>query len=327
MIVVASSNGVVGIEDAVQVLREGGSALDAVEAGIRLVEANPEDHSVGYSGYPNLLGDVELDASIMDGNTMAAGAVGALKGYTYAISVARKVMEKLPHVFLVGDGAARFAGEMGFEARDLLTPEPRQVWMDRLQRDLPPDVLSRLREQPDLWKWVEVATDPKKAGGTVNFLAQDADGDICAGASTSGWAWKYPGRLGDSPIIGAGVYADSRFGAAACTGMGEMAIRACTAHSIVIYLKMGADAGGAGHQAMVDLNDLEGPYLSDMNTLVLDREGNHAGFSSSEGRSYVYMTEAMNGPVYAPRAVVSVKYRWERNREAAPSASGSENSI
>lgn len=315
MIVVASTNGVVGIEEAVHVLRDGGSAVDAVEAGIRLVEANPEDHSVGYSGYPNLLGEVELDASIMDGSTLAAGAVGALKGCTYAISVARNVMDKLPHVFLVGDGAARFAREMGFDMGDLLTDEPRQVWLDRLQRDLPSDVFNQLAEQPDLWRWVEVATDPEKAGGTVNFLAQDADGNICAGASTSGWAWKYPGRLGDSPVIGAVTYADSRSGAAACTGMGEMAIRACTAHSIVMYLKMGAGVVDAGRQAMADLNDLEGPYLGDMNTVVLDREGNHAGFSSSEGGSYIYMTEAMNEPAHAPRVVVPVKYRWERTRE------------
>jgi len=312
VIVVASSNGIVGIKEAVRVLQNGGSAVDAVEAGIRLVEADPEDHTVGYSGYPNLLGEVELDASIMDGCTLAAGAVGALKGYTYAISVARKVMEKLPHVLLVGDGAARFAGEMGFESCDLLTEGPKQVWLDRLQRDLPANVVEELPARSDLWRWVEVATDPERAGGTVNFLAQDGGGNICAGASTSGWAWKYPGRLGDSPVIGAGVYADNRYGAAACTGMGEMAIRACTAHSVVLYLKMGASVEDAGRQAMIDLNDLKGPYLSDMNTLVLDREGNHAGFASAEGGSYVYMTDDMSEPAYAARTVVPVKYRWVR---------------
>jgi len=313
VIIVASSNGVVGIEEAMRVLREGGSAVDAVEVGIRLVEANPEDHSVGYSGYPNLLGDVELDASIMDGSTLAAGAIGALRGYMHAISVARKVMDSLPHVFLVGDGAARFAGEMGFQPCNLLTEEPQQVWLDRLRKELPASVLDGLAEQPDLWKWVEVATDPERAGGTVNLLAQDAAGDICAGASTSGWAWKYPGRLGDSPVIGAGVYADSRFGAAACTGMGEMAIRACTAHSVVFYMKTGASAEEAGCQAMMDLNDLQGPYLGEMNALVLDCEGNHAGFSSSEGGTYFYMSDEMSEPARVPRTRVSVKYRWVRH--------------
>ncbi len=105
MIVMASKNGAVGIKEAVHVLKEGGTAVDAVETGIRLVEENPDDHTVGYSGYPNLLGEVELDASIMNGRTLESGAVGAMKGYPYAISVARKVMETLPHVMLVGEGA------------------------------------------------------------------------------------------------------------------------------------------------------------------------------------------------------------------------------
>src|SRR5689334_2921775 len=121
MIVVTSANGVIGLPAAVEILRAGGTALDAVEAATRLVEANPDDHTVGYGGYPNLLGEVELDASIMDGRTLRAGAVGALKGYRHPISVARKVMAELPHVLLVGEGAARFAAEMGFEAEDLLT--------------------------------------------------------------------------------------------------------------------------------------------------------------------------------------------------------------
>ena len=316
MIVVAGSNGVVGIKEAVRVLRDSGSAVDAVEAGIRLVESNPKDHSAGYGGFPNLLGEVELDASIMDGRTLAAGAVGALRGYTNAISVARKVMDILPHVFLVGDGATRFAREMGFAPCDLLVEDSRRVWLERLQRDLPPKALDSLSDRSDLWKWVEIASDPEKARGTVNFLAQDASGNICAGASTSGWAWKYPGRLGDSPVIGAGTYADSRYGAAACSGMGEMAIRACTAHSIVLYLRMGMSVEGAGKQAMIDLKDLEGAYLGVMNALVLDHEGNHTGFSSTYGSTYVYMTVDMSEPVHASRRVVPVRGRWVRSHVA-----------
>src|SRR5215212_7442559 len=123
MIVVASANGRVGIHRAMAVLRRGGPALDAVEAGTRLVEDNPEDHSVGTGGLPNLLGQVELDASIMDGRTLAAGAVAGLQGYPNPISVARRVMTDLPHVLLVGDGAARFAQEAGFQAVELLTEE------------------------------------------------------------------------------------------------------------------------------------------------------------------------------------------------------------
>jgi beta-aspartyl-peptidase (threonine type) len=310
MIVVASKNGVVGIKEAMGVLEAGGSAVDAVEAGIRLVEANPDDHSVGYGGYPNLLGQVELDASIMDGRDLAAGAVGAMQGYKYPISVARKVMDNLPHVFLVGRGAERFAAEMGFERCDLLTEEARQVWERRLRADMSEEALARLDEQPDLWKWIEITTDPERAKGTVNFIAQDAQGHLCAGVSTSGWAWKYPGRLGDSPVVGAGVYADSRYGAAACTGMGEMAIRAGTARSVAIYLKAGLSLAEACRQAMVDLNDLGGRYLSRMSFIAVDRNGRHAGFSNAEGNAYIYMTDGMDEPEEVERTYVRTKERW-----------------
>ena len=310
MIVVASRNGIVGIVEAMRVLSAGGSALDAVEAGIRLVEANPDDHTVGFSGYPNLLGQVEVDAGIMDGRDLAAGAVGALQGIEHPISVARKVMEHLPHVLLVGQGAARFAAEMGFQRREMLTEEARQTWEAGLQAAMPPGVYRQLADLPDLWRWVEIATDPERARGTVNFLAQDAAGDLCAGTSTSGWAWKYPGRLGDTPVVGAGLYADNRYGAVGCTGMGEMAIRAGTALSLVHYLKMGLSLAEAGRQAMTDLNDLGGRYRSRMHLIALDRDGNHAGFSSAEGSSYIYITEGMPEPEEVPRTYVPVETQW-----------------
>ena len=313
MIVVASKNGIVGIKESMRVLEAGGSAVDAVEAGIRLVEANPDDHTVGYSGYPNLLGQVELDASIMDGCNLAAGAVGAMQGYKHPVSVARKVMDNLPHVFLVGRGAERFAAEMGFERCNLLTKEARQVWEERLRADMSKEALNRLAERSDLWKWVEIATDPERAKGTVNLLARDAQGNICAGASTSGWAWKYPGRLGDSPIIGAGIYADNRYGAAACTGMGEMAIRASTARCVVLYLKMGLSLAQAGRQAMEDLNDLGGRYLSRMSFIAMDQDGHCAGFSNAEGKTLIWMTENMDEPEEMPRTHVRTKELWRRN--------------
>ncbi len=316
MLLITSQNGKVGIEAAMQVLKGGGSAMDAVEAGIRLVEANPDDHSVGYGGYPNLLGEVELDAAIMDGSDLTSGAVGALKGYPYPISVARKVLEKLPHVFLVGEGAARFAAEMGFERRDLLTEPARETWEKRLREDLPPDVLAHLAEQPDLWRYVEIATDPERAKGTTNFIAQDARGNLAVGVSTSGWAWKYPGRIGDSPIVGAGLYADNRYGAAACTGTGEMAIRAATAHSVVFYMKMGLSITEAGQRAMADLNDLGGRYLSGMNFIAVDRAGNHVGFSSRTDATYLYFTDAMDAPAEAPRLCVPLRECWEKNLSA-----------
>jgi beta-aspartyl-peptidase (threonine type) len=316
MIVVTSTNGLVGIREAMRVLRAGGSAVDAVEAGIRLVEANPDDHTVGYGGYPNLLGQVELDAGIMDGHTLGVGAVGAVQGYMHPISIARRVMEELPHVLLVGQGAERFAAEMGFQREELLTADAREVWKQGLQTDIPPEVLDRFAEQPDLWKWVGIATDPERAMGTVNFLAQDSQGNLCTGVSTSGWAWKYPGRIGDSPIVGAGLYADNRYGAAACTGMGEMAIRASTARSILLYLKMGMSLSDAEPRAMEDLNDLGGPYLSDMSFVALDASGQHAGFSNVDGKTYVYITEEMDQPVEIERTYIHTNRHWvKRNKE------------
>jgi beta-aspartyl-peptidase (threonine type) len=316
MIVVASKNGEVGIAESMRVLRDGGSAVDAVEAGIRLVEANPEDHTVGYGGYPNLLGQVELDAGIVDGRTRAAGAVGAMQGYQHAISIARKVMENLPHVFLVGQGAERFAAEMGFRRRNLLTKEAREVWERRLRADRPGEDLSHLAERTDLWKWVGSTTDPERAKGTVNFIAQDACGDICAGVSTSGWAWKYPGRLGDSSVIGAGLYAQNGVGAVACTGMGEMAIRAGTARSIVLFLQLGLSLSEACNRAMEDFNTLGGQYLSAMNLIALDRDGNHVGFSNMEARTYIFQKRDMDEPEEVLRTFVKTKRTWA-NREAS----------
>jgi len=311
MIVVTSDNGIVGIEESVRVLKAGGTAIDAVEAGIRLVEDNPDDHTVGYSGYPNLLGEVELDASIMNGRTLESGAVGAIKGCPHPISVARKVMEDLPHVILVSNGAERFAAEMGFPKQNLLTDEAHNIWKKRLQKDMPADIFDNLQEEKDLKEWVRLATDPERAKGTVNFIAQDANGDIACGVSTSGWAWKYPGRLGDSPVIGAGNYADNRYGAAACTGMGEMAIRGATAHSIVLYMKMGLSLTKAGKRAMEDLNDLGGRFLSAMRIITLDKDGNHAAFSSLPNIDYVYQRADMSAPEKVARTYVPINTRWE----------------
>jgi len=306
MIIVASSNGKVGISAAMAVLRNGGTAIDAVEAGTRLVESNPQDDTVGVGGIPNLLGQVELDASIMDGRTLAAGAVAALQGYEHPISIARKVMEELsPHVLLAGPGAERFAAEMGFQRRELLTEMARETWEKRLHQAIPEAGLANLEEEPDLRQWVKRVRESRRAGGTVNFLAQDADGNICAGVSTSGQGWKYPGRVGDSPLIGAGNYADNRYGAAACTGLGEMAILASTAHSVVLYLKMGLSLEEAGRQAMEDLHDLAAPYLGEMNVVALDKDGGHAAFSNRKERTYVYMTGEMDEPEELPRVLVS----------------------
>ncbi len=326
MIVVASTNGIVGIKESMRILKAGGSAMDAVEAGIRLVESNPDDHSVGYSGFPNILCEVELDASIMDGKTLSTGAVGAVKGYEHPISIARKVMEKLPHVMLVGPGAQRFAAEMGFDTRDLLTDYARETWENGLSQFLPLEDKDRLQDMP-LAEMIDNATDPERAGsalyftqrkpekdaGTVNFIAMDQHGDICTGVSTSGWAWKYPGRLGDSPIIGAGNYAHNKYGAAACTGMGEMAIRASTARSVVLYMKMGKSLEEAGRMAMQDLDELGGRYLSRMNIIALDHTGKPAAFSNSDDAKFIYMTGEMDEPVQEARIYIPTRMGWKKS--------------
>jgi beta-aspartyl-peptidase (threonine type) len=279
--------------DAMAVLRSGGSALNAVITAIRLVEENPDDHSVGFSGLPNLLGEVELDASIMDGRTLATGAVAALRNYHNAIDVARIVMERLPHVLVVGEGAERLAREAGFEERNLLTPEAEAVWRSRLGDEATRDayqarvfdLASQLSRDPER---------PVESHGTVNVIARDSRGDLASGVSTSGWAWKYPGRAGDSPIIGAGNYADNRFGAATCTGRGEMAQRCCTAHSVVTFMRCGQNLRDALRLAAEDLHRLEDPYKSEVNIIGVDRDGDHFAVSTHPGKTYIAMTDAMD---------------------------------
>jgi beta-aspartyl-peptidase (threonine type) len=305
MIVVASANGRVGIEEAVRVLKNGGSALDAVEVGIRPVESNPDDHTVGLSGLPNLLGEVEVDASVMDGLTLQAGAVGAVRNCEHAISLARKVMEELPHVLLAGAGAERFAKEMGFPEKDLLTPEAKRIWGEIFDQKVPSVYRDRVAYLEGIRKYAKLAADPERPNETVNFIARDAKGNLATGVSTSGWSWKYPGRLGDSPVVGAGNYADNRYGAAACTGRGEMAMRLCTAHSVVIYLKMGMSLAAACREAVTDLAYLVDPYFGRVSLIAMDARGNHAGFSNGPDQTYVYMTDEMDTYVEAPRIHVA----------------------
>src|SRR6201986_2865350 len=261
MIPVSNNEGRVGPPTTARMLAEGAHALDAIEAGIRIIEADPSVRTVGRGGWPNLLGEMELDACMMDGTTLRSGAVGALRGYLHPVSVARAIMRHLPHEFLVGDGAARFAREIGAETADNLTEDSRRAWQAWFDNEVPAE---QKHDWPDthLAALCRHAIDPEVGRDTTVFLAHDAFEDICSGTSTSGWGWEYPGRLGDSPIIGAGSYADTRYGAAACTGAGEMTIRCCTARSIVLYMKQGASGADAVREAVEDMRALPGGRIS-----------------------------------------------------------------
>jgi L-asparaginase len=282
MILIANSESEPGFAAATGRLRAGASALDAVEAGIRLVESDPTVRSVGFNSWPNMLGEVELDAAIMDGTSLRTGAVGALVGFHHPISVARQVLERLPHEILVGPGAARFAAEVGAEKLENLTPASKAAWQGLVSRLVPP-------EQRDSWQagplaaLCQAATDPEMQKDTTVFLAMDGAGELASGVSTSGWAWKYPGRLGDSPIIGAGSYADTQHGACACTHTGEMTIRAGTARSVVLYLKMGLTLEDAVAEAARDLGRLKGGLLQDVTIHAIDAGGQHRVVSVSRG--------------------------------------------
>jgi L-asparaginase len=266
---------------AVEAIRSGASALDVVEQGIRPVEADITVSSVGRGGSPNLLGEMECDAAIMDGSTLMCGAVGALRYYLHAITVARAVLMRLPHVMLVGPGAERFAAEVGAEKAEMLTEgalRQHEKWLDEKVR---PEHKSAWPEVP-LAEYAWESGKDYAAGGTVIFLARDNQGNIAAGTSTSGWARSYPGRLGDSPIIGAGLYADGRFGACACTHTGEMTIRTGAARSVVLYIKKGASVREACEEAMRDLLELEGGEIGPIVLHAIDFYGNPCVLTSHE---------------------------------------------
>ena len=298
MILLAGCEGGVGMAAARRCTEDGGSALDAVEQGIRPVEADERVKSVGRGGAPNLLGEVECDAAIMDGTTLQAGAVGALRGYLHAITVARRVMEQLPYVFLVGTGAERFARESGAETADLLTDHVRERHERWLAKRIQPE---------DRGKWPDVALaryvhDSSRdyvSRGTTILLARDAEGNSAAGASTSGWPESYPGRVGDTPVIGAGLYADSHYGACACTHTGEMTLRTVTARSVVLYMKQGASVQEACAEAREDLRALRGGVLGPVVIHAMDFYGNPCVLTTDDlGRnsSYHIWRDGMSGP-------------------------------
>jgi beta-aspartyl-peptidase (threonine type) len=297
---VASGNGGSALPEGMRILRRGGSALDAVEACAKIVEADPSDTSVGRGGMPNVLGEVELDASIIDGTTHRTGAVAALRGYLHPVTVARAVMERTPHVFLVGEGAARFAREIGARRARNLTAATRRLWTARMRAagETPRSVRRRKALMPIVRKTVA------EERGTVNFIALDARGNLASAVSTSGWAYKYPGRVGDSPIVGAGSYCDSRYGAAACTGYGELAIRGVTAKTAVDRLAAGVSVAAVARAAIADANALDDAAF---NIVVLSVRGEHAAATNRRLRRYAWMTADAAAPRIMPRAIVRAR--------------------
>lgn len=312
-IVVGAANARVGMQAAVEILRSGGSAIDAAIAAARKVEDNLADQGVGTGGIPNMLGQVELDASIMDGKTLATGAVGAIKNYPNPIDIARKVMELTPHVMIVGEGAELFARHHGFEASNLLTPASEEAWRVRIKE---PALQGGnvYEDQYQLYSqvvqdWTTMLHD--EIFGTTNVIARDLQGNIACAVTTSGWGFKWPGRLGDSPIIGAGNYADNRFGSAACTGRGEMAIRAASAHSVVSFLRHGMSLEEALRQAMNDLSYFPDRFAERdnvMNIVAMDRLGNVNAASTSDQAQYVVQTVEMDEYELRPRLHVPLTH-------------------
>lgn len=238
MIVTSHTNltGQKALEKGWEILTGGGSAVDAIEAAANIIEVDPQDTSVGYGGLPNEDGVVQLDASIMDGKTYNAGAVACLENIKTPVSVARIVMERTDHIMLVGQGALEFAKAWGFTEENLLTEKARQIWL-RWKESLnpdddwgPPDHLRNRASEKAFWQgWPEV----EHHYGTVNVLALDHEGNVAGLTTTSGLSFKIPGRVGDSPIIGAGLYVDNEVGAAGATGRGEDVIKSLASYYIV----------------------------------------------------------------------------------------------
>src|SRR5687768_17233204 len=283
-------------------LSKGADPLDAAVAGVNVVELNPEDQSVGLGGLPNADGVVQLDASCMHGPTRRAGSVAALEGIATPSLVAKAVMDHTDHIMLVGDDAKRFALQMGFREQELLTEKSRQRWL-------------RWKQSPSVNNWID--TRPKPAGtrtgaafqpshryaaegdleyttGTINMNAVTASGDIASVTTTSGLSWKIPGRIGDSPIIGAGQYCDNTVGAAGSTGRGEANIKVCGAFLAVEFMRQGMAPKDALVKVMQRviamtekrlLDDQGRPYF-DLSFYAVNKRGEYAAATAYEGSKF-----------------------------------------
>ena len=287
-VVISSANGIRGVARAYEMItRQNADTLDAIIAGVNIEELDPEDQAVGLGGLPNEDGVVELDASCMHGPTRRAGSVGALQDIALASNVAKAVMDYTDHIMLVGPGAKKFALQMGFKEQNLLTEKSRQDWL-RWKACLNPN---------DNWLDPSPAVSydhplhVKFTTGTINMNAVNARGDISSVTTTSGRAWKVPGRVGDSPIVGAGQYCDNTVGAAGSTGRGEANIKVCGAFLIVEFMRQGLSPEQACLRciervvAMTEtrLLDANGRPLFDLEFYALAKDGRFGGASAYEG--------------------------------------------
>jgi N4-(beta-N-acetylglucosaminyl)-L-asparaginase len=298
--------GVAANQAAWQVLSAGGRALDAVESGARVPEADLKNHSVGRAGYPDRDGHVSLDACIMDekGN---CGAVAALEHIAHPVSVARRVMEKTPHVLLVGEGALQFALSEGFPKETLLTPESEQAWQEWLKTEKYRPVTNS--------EMSTYGSGPSKVPGqvpgdshnhdTLGILARDAEGHLSGACTTSGMAFKLRGRVGDSPIIGAGLYVDDEVGAATSTGVGEEVIRNVGSFLVVELMRQGLSPQKACEAAVTRIvkRRPEASKNLQVGFLALNKRGEAGAFAIQKGFVYA-RCDATNTDLVTPATSV-----------------------
>ena len=232
-----------------EILRKNGALLDAIEQSANVTELDPEDTSVGYGGLPNADGVVQLDASIMNGPDHNCGSVACLEGIKTPCSVARLVMERTDHIHLVGKGAQNFARMHGFKVEELLTERSRKIWLRWKEN---------LSDKDDYFPPKDGDSNMERSTGTINVLGINNNGDIAGITTTSGLAWKIPGRVGDSPIIGAGLYLDNEVGAVGATGRGEEMIRSCGSFLGVEYMRNGMTAQEACEAVCKRIIDING---------------------------------------------------------------------
>ena len=288
---IASANGLAAVTRAMELIRQGKSALDGVIAGVNIVEDDPHDTSVGYGGLPNEDGVVELDAAVMHGPNHMGGAVASLRNIKNPSKVARLVMERTDHVLLVGDGALRFARAHGFKEEELLTEESRAAWLNWKETHSTKD------------DWLPPHTDQDvdigglfepfiRHTGTIHCSAIDGNGDISCVTTTSGLAFKIPGRVGDSPILGAGLYVDNAVGSAGSTGRGEANLLNCSSVMIVEYMRGGKSPEEAclqackriaDHVKVRRLLDEKGRPAFDIKFYALNKKGEYGAASMYEG--------------------------------------------